>query len=422
MTVAAGRLDTSGPVLISTAGLGGYAGHICRLLLEHRRAGDGREPVVRLAAVCEPEPGAHPALVAELDAAGVPVFSRWEDLLAHPAEAVWLPLPIPLHRPCTEQALAAGRAVLCEKPAAGCVQDLDAMQEAQSRTGLPVALGFQDIYAPATLALKRALLAGQIGEVQSATLTACWPRDSRYYARSAWAGRRRQGGAWVMDSPASNALAHFLNLALFFLGDSLTGSATPAHVEAELYRANPIETYDTCGLRFVTPSGVPRLALLTHACRETRPPRLVLQGTRGVLRYEAGAQAEIETAGGTQTLSLRDEARMHMLRRFAHLVRAVPDEQPVATLAVARAHLVAVNGASEAAPVRPVPPQFLQTLPSGGDGRLTAIPGVEDLLQACAERQCLPHETGLAEWTAPGGARDLRGYAFFSGPAEVPQG
>jgi len=416
MTLAAGRLDMSGPVLISTAGLGGYAGHICRLLLEHSRAGDGQEPVVRLTAVCEPDLDAHRALVAELRAANVSVFTRWEDLLAQPAEAVWLPLPISLHRPYTEQALAAGRAVLCEKPAAGCVQDSDAMQEAQSRAGLPVAVGFQDIYEPTTLALKRALLAGRIGAVESVALTACWPRDSRYYARSAW--RRRQNGAWVMDSPASNALAHYLSLALFLLGDSLTDSATPTHVEAELYRANPIETYDTCGLRLVTPSGVPLLALLTHACRETRPPRLVLQGTRGVIVYEAGAQAEIRISSETQTLSLRENSRTHMLRRFAHLVRDVPDEQPVATLAVARAHLIAVNGASEAAPVRDIPPPFLQTLPSAEGGRLTAISGVEDLFQACAERQRLPHEMGLAGWAAPGGARDLRGYAFFSGPAE----
>ena len=212
------------------------------------------------------------------------MFARWEDLLAHPAEAVWLPLPIPLHRPYTEQALAAGKAVLCEKPAAGCVQDLDVMQDAQRLAGLPVAVGFQDIYEPTTLALKRALLDGRIGTVESVTLTACWPRDSRYYARSAWAGRRRQDGAWVMDSPASNALAHYLNLALFLLGDSLTDSATPVRVEAELYRANPIETYDTSGLRLVTPSGVPLLALLTHACRETRPPRITVQGTHGVIR------------------------------------------------------------------------------------------------------------------------------------------
>ena len=418
-TSASGPAGTpAGPLLIGTAGMGGYAGVICRLLLEQSRGAGGAGPLVRLAAICEPDPDAHPALSAELEAAGVPVLARWEDLLARPAEAVWLPLPIPLHRPYTEQALAAGLAVMCEKPAAGCVQDLDAMQEAQNRAGLPVAIGFQDIHEPATLALKRALLAGGIGAVRSVTLTACWPRDSRYYARSAWAGRRRQGGAWVMDSPASNALAHYLNLALFLLGDSLGDSAVPAGVEAELYRANPIETYDTCGLRLVTASGVPLLALLTHACRETRPPRIVMEGTSGSLHYEAGAQAEIRTPRGAQTFSLREASRTHMLRRFASLVRGVPDEQPVATLVVARAHLIAVNGASEAAPVHAIPPQFFNVLPSGEGGRLTAISGIEDLFQACAERHCLPHETGLTGWTAPGGARDLRGYSFFAGPAE----
>ena len=407
-------------MLISTAGLGGYAGHICRLLLEQSRAGgaDSAGPLVRLAAVCEPDPDAHPALAAELEAAGVPLLTRWEDLLTGPAKAVWLPLPIPLHRPYTEQALAAGKAVICEKPAAGCVQDLDAMQAAQNRVDLPVAIGFQDIYEPTTLALKRALLAGEIGTVQSVTLTACWPRDSRYYARSAWAGRRRQNGTWVMDSPASNALAHFLNLALFLLGDHLDASAVPAKVEAELYRANSIETYDTCGLRLVTESGTPLLTLLTHACRETRPPRIIMEGTSGSLHYEAGASAEIRTPRGTRTLSLREESRTHMLRRFVSLVRGVPDEQPVATLAVARAHLLAVNGASEAATVHDIPPQFLDILPSGEDGRLTAISGIEGLFQACAERRCLPHETGLADWTVPGGARDLRGYSSFSGPVE----
>ncbi len=200
------------PVPIGLTGLGGYAGNICRLLT-------AQDSPFRLAAVCEPDLAAHADLVDELRGRGVSVSASWEQLLAQPIEAVWLPLPIPLHRPYTEQALAAGKAVMCEKPAAGCVQDLDAMRQAQDRAGLPVALGFQDIYEPSTHALKLALLAGEIGTVRSATLTACWPRDSRYYARSAWAGRQKQDGVWVMDSPASNALAHFVNLALFLMGE-----------------------------------------------------------------------------------------------------------------------------------------------------------------------------------------------------------
>ncbi len=170
------------PVLIGMAGLGGYARVVCRCLDEYSR---GEHSFVRLAAVCEPDLERHAEQVAALRAKGVPVFRRFEEMLALPIESVWLPLPVPLHRPFTELALAAGKAVLCEKPAAGCVQDLDAMRTARDRARLPVAIGFQDIYEPSTRAMKRALLAGKIGAVRSATLTACWPRDSRYYARSA---------------------------------------------------------------------------------------------------------------------------------------------------------------------------------------------------------------------------------------------
>lgn len=401
------------PVIMGMAGLGGYARHICDLLREQSAA---PEPPVRLTAVCEPNLEAHADLAADLRRAGIAVCSRWEDLLALPVEAVWLPLPTPLHRPFTQQSLAAGKAVMCEKPAAGSVQDLDAMREARDSAALPAVIGFQDIYEPTTLALKRAILADEIGEVRSASLTACWPRDSRYYARSSWAGRQKQDGAWVMDSPASNALAHYVNLALFLLGRAEGESSLPVDIEAELYRANPIENYDTCGLRIGTDSGASLLVLLTHACRESGSPRIVFHGERGTIAYVSNQQAEIHTEAGTRRIGLAHSSRTPMVQRFANLVRGVPDERPVATLEVARAHLIAVNGASEAVPVRTVPEEYVDVLPQA-EGELRTIAGIEALFAQCAERGCLPHESGLAPWTSPAGRRDLLGYSHFAGPA-----
>ncbi len=394
---------------------------ICRLLLEQSVSAAGRSPgsAVVLTAVCEPCPEQHPALVDALQARGIPVLTRWQDLLAQPLQAVWLPLPIPLHRPYTEDALAAGLAVLCEKPAAGCIQDLDAMREARDDARLPVALGFQDIYQPSTLALKSLLAAGDIGTIRSVSITACWSRDSRYYARSTWAGRCRQDSVWVMDSPASNALAHPLNLALFLLGATPEASAAPARVEAELYRAYPIENYDTCGLRLVTEQGIPVLALFTHACRETHDTRMIIRGDQGEIIYDHGRQAEVRTARGAQTLPLTPPPHQAMIERFANLVRGAADERPVATLEVARAHLIAVNGASEAVPVRSIPPTFVDAAQNADGGTQRAIDGIEDLFQTCVREGCLPHETGRAAWTAPAGGRDLRGYAHFAGPAEA---
>jgi len=409
-------MSTLEPVAIGMAGLGGYARFICDLLREQSARPDAP---IRLKAVCEPDLTTHAGIAAELRDAGISVYSRWDDLLVEPLQAVWLPLPTPLHRPFTEQSLAAGKAVICEKPAAGSVQDVDAMIAARDRSGLPAVIGFQDIYEPPTLALKRLLLDGEIGAIRSATIMAHWPRDSRYYGRSAWAGRQKLDDAWVMDSPASNAIAHYLNLALFFLGTDENLSANVVDIEAELYRANPIENYDTCGMRIGTSTGASLVALLTHACRRNSRPEIVLHGERGTVTYVTGQGIEISNDAGTRTLPLIDSNRVSMVERFANLVRGIADERLVSTLEVARTHQVVVNGASEATPVMDILADLVDILPQE-DGLLRAIPGIEELFTHCAQAQCLPHESGLAAWTAPAGKLDLRGYDCFRGPAPLP--
>jgi len=107
-----------------------------------------------------------------------------------------------LHDPPVK--LAAGKAVMCEKPPAGSVDDLDAMIAARNREKLPCAVAYQDIDHPATFLLKQRILAGSIGKLRSPSVMACWPRDDKYYGRNTWAGRIRCGAIGVMDSPAIN--------------------------------------------------------------------------------------------------------------------------------------------------------------------------------------------------------------------------
>src|SRR4051812_27102222 len=92
------------PVIFGITGMGGYARTICNRLLEQSRpAADGSPPAVRLAAVCEPDLQTHAAFAQTLRDQGITVVPRYEDLLAiQGIEAVWLPLPIDLHRPFTE--------------------------------------------------------------------------------------------------------------------------------------------------------------------------------------------------------------------------------------------------------------------------------------------------------------------------------
>src|SRR5688572_22023934 len=100
--------STAAPVRFGLTGLGGHAAYVCDQLLAESRSG---RPSAELVAVADPALDRFPCRIAELRAQGVKVFGHFHDLLAQPIDAVWLPLPIDLHLPFTEQALAAGKSV-----------------------------------------------------------------------------------------------------------------------------------------------------------------------------------------------------------------------------------------------------------------------------------------------------------------------
>ncbi len=402
------------PVRLASVGLGGYAGAMC----EHfaRVAGE-KSPPIKFAAVCEPDLKTHADRAAKLRAAGVKVFADLDQMLAEPVEAVWLPIPIDLHRPFTEKVAAAGKAVICEKPAAGSLDDLEGMIASRDKYNAKVAIAFQDIYDDVNLAVKKQLLAGTIGKIKHVTLHACWSRGDKYYGRSTWAGKIKRNGAWVMDSPASNALAHYINLALFFLGATERSMAEPISVSAELYRVNPIETYDTCSLRVMVEGQIPLLILLTHACQLSMPPRIDVEGVRGRMRYTATDQATFESNSAHKTFSLKGDNRGQMIHKLARWVRGVGDDL-VVSLEMARAHLKVVNGASEAARVHPIAPKYVQVITKSEGDKLRAIPDIEAVLAKCATSSEMLSESGLVPWAVPPGIKSMENYSHFSGPRQ----
>lgn len=408
-------MTSNAPVKIGVVGLGGYAHSIISLIRneypEHPRQ-------FELVAVCSNDFHKFPDRVAELRASGIECIEDMDAFLRLPFEVVWLPVPIPLHRPFTEKALAAGKIVVTEKPAAGVVDDVDAMIAAREKYGRPVAVGFQDVYDRTTLPLKREILSGRIGQVKSATVMACWPRSNKYYGRASWAGAFKIGEHWVMDSPANNALSHYMNIPLFLLGLDEASTAQVKSIEAELYRANPIENYDTCALRLHLTNGVPLLVLFTHACMETHNPVIRIDGTKGTIT-RSNSQIVIETPQGTQEIP-RDhmKTRYHMLQRLANLARNIPDtEHGLATLEVARAQVLAVNAASEASPVHQISPDHFTIRAVESGDTFHHVGGIEELFKHCAKHNVMPHESGLASWTKPAGVKDgLEHYTHFSGP------
>ena len=410
--------EAPSPVRFGLTGLGGYAGHVCdRILGNPSIVGES----ATLVAVSDPEPERFPRRVAKLEANGVAVLRDYDALLDRPIDAVWLPLPIDLHLPFTASALGAGKAVICEKPAAGCVDDVDQMIAARDRSGLPVAIGFQDLYQPAVAKLKGRLLAGEFGAVRGARIIGCWPRSEHYFTRNDWAGRCGRDGRWVMDSPASNALAHFLHLTLFLLGDAARASAQPASVAAELYRANRIENYDTCSLHFtVKPGDVPVLVAFTHACETAIDPVVTIETERAEISYLSGRRIEIRAPGGAplEQLRLSPDPHKHMLAAFRDWLRGgAAGARLNSTLEMARAHVVAVNAASEAAPVYDVPDDYVRSLPAADGTTIRVIRQIVEAMRACISGDCSLLQTGLAPWAQPPVRSAVNGYTHFTGPA-----
>lgn len=76
-------------------------------------------------------------------------------------------------------------------------------------------------------------------------------------------------GKWVLDSPFTNAMAHFLNLLIFYAGTSFEGPSTRSRWQAGLFRANRIETNDFATIRIKSALEQQIYFHVTHVCEKT---------------------------------------------------------------------------------------------------------------------------------------------------------
>src|SRR5262249_35121293 len=94
-------------------------------------------------------------------------YGSYEALLAdRDVDAVYIALPNGLHRDWTVAAARAGKHVLCEKPLATTVAEVDAMADAAERHGIVLQEAVMMRYHPQTRQLQERLAAGVIGDVR----------------------------------------------------------------------------------------------------------------------------------------------------------------------------------------------------------------------------------------------------------------
>ncbi len=127
--------------------------------------------------------------------------------------------PMHHHVPQSSQALQRGSHVLCEKPLAATVQDARRLITGSFSSDLWVKIGYQWSFSEAIQGLKKDIIQGRYGRARRLKTLCFWPRDLLYFQRNDWAGKKKNAdGDWVLDSPANNAMAHFLHNAFYILG------------------------------------------------------------------------------------------------------------------------------------------------------------------------------------------------------------
>jgi predicted dehydrogenase len=271
--------------LIGAGGIGAY----------HRAAIEGRQSAgaARLVAIADPTVERLESQKAEVEARGVRWHQDYREMLRLEMEldAVVIATPIPFHYDMALACIARGLMIHLEKPPVPLLSQLEGLIAAD--TGQAISVGFQMIGGRGVQLLKQAISEGRLGQVRHIRAVGCWPRLDNYYTRASWAGKMTLNGAPVFDGPITNAFAHLVNNVMYFAAEDRDEFAVPEEIEGELYRARPIESYDTALLRGRFASGIDFAIAVTHASETVRLFSMDVCGTKGWARISVdGAKLE----------------------------------------------------------------------------------------------------------------------------------
>ena len=198
-----------------------------------------------LCALCDVDPAQADRLMEKYGLEPLPVYTDYKTMLdaVHP-DAVHICTPHYLHAEMAVEALERGIHVLCEKPLAISMEQLNAIQAAAQKSTAQLGVCLQNRYEPNFLRAKE--LASTEG-VAAAYGDVVWMRDAAYYASGSWRGTWKEEGGGVMINQA----LHTLDLLQWICG-------MPTHVVAHIandHHQGQIEVEDLATARFECENG-----------------------------------------------------------------------------------------------------------------------------------------------------------------------
>lgn len=124
---------------------------------------------VQLGPIYDVDSAASKSVAAE---SGTTAASSVEAVLMDSAvDAVLIASSTDTHCVLIEESVRAGKAVLCEKPIHLDIRRVDACREVVAASGVPVQIGFNRRFDPSHASLRRAVEAGELGQLEQAVIT-----------------------------------------------------------------------------------------------------------------------------------------------------------------------------------------------------------------------------------------------------------
>ncbi len=243
-------------------------------------------PGAELVAVAEPMAEAAEAVSAQYgcDIRSIDTIATSDDV-----DAVVICTPTDTHADLIEQFARAGKAVFCEKPVDLDVARVRACLATVAAEGGRLMVGFQRRFDPDFMALKAAIDAGRIGEVEMITLTSRDPGPPPYDYIN------RSGGIF------RDMTIHDFDVARWLLGEEVASVQAAASVLTDP-KIGELGDYDSVNVILITASG--KQCTITNTRRATYgyDQRIEVHGSKGSVAVENQREANIEiaTADGYQ--------------------------------------------------------------------------------------------------------------------------
>ena len=226
-------------------------------------------PRAELAVVCDP---VEEAAVALAQSHGARSCARPEEVFADPeVDAVIVGSPTPFHIPHLLAAARAGKAVLCEKPIALDMKDVEAARAELEAVTVPVMFGFNRRFDPSFAAVRAAVKAGRIGELEQLTII------SRDPAAPPVDYIKVSGGIF------RDMTIHDFDTARFFLGDIVEVYAAGQNLDPAIKDTGD---FDAAVVTLRAASGAVATIINNRHCASGYDQRLEASGPKGALFAE----------------------------------------------------------------------------------------------------------------------------------------